>query len=123
MKTRKIRNLIGPQVRRLRCAKSWSQEHLMLVLQELGWNICRQRIARIESCEAWVSDFEMLLVATALEAELPMLFPEIEDKQQPLYAALSHLLGDQVKTLMSPDDILLDRSVRCCLAFDLSHDK
>jgi len=123
MTARKIRNLIGPQVRRLRCAKSWSQEHLMLVLQELGWNICRQRIARIESCEAWVSDFEMLLVASALEVELSALFPKIEDKQQPLYSALSHLLGDQVKTLMSPDDILLDRSVRCCLAFDLPHEK
>ena len=118
MKARKIRNLIGPQVRRLRCAKSWSQEHLMFVLQELGWNICRQRIARIESCEAWVSDFEMLLVATALEVELPELLPKIEGKQ-PLYAALSHLLGEQVKTLMSPDEILLDRSVRCCLAFDM----
>ena len=123
MKARKIRNLIGPQVRRLRCAKSWSQEHLMLVMQELGWNICRQRIARIESCEAWVSDFEMLLVATALEVELPALLPIIEDKQQQLYSALSHLLGDQVKTLMSPDDILLDRSVRCCLALDLPHEK
>lgn len=123
MKARKIRNLIGPQVRRLRCAKSWSQEHLMLVLQELGWNICRQRIARIESCEAWVSDFEMLLVASALEVELSALFPKIEDKQQPLYSALSHLLGDQVKTLMSPDDILLDRSMRCCLAFDLPREK
>jgi hypothetical protein len=123
MKARKIRNLIGPQVRRLRCAKSWSQEHLMLVLQELGWNICRQRVARIESCEAWVSDFEMLLVASALEVELSALFPKIEDKQQPLYSALSHLLGDQVKTLMSPDDILLDRSVRCCLAFDLPREK
>jgi len=90
----------------------------MFVLQELGWNICRQRIARIESCEAWVSDFEMLLVATALEVELPELLPKIEGKQ-PLYAALSHLLGEQVKTLMSPDEILLDRSVRCCLAFDM----
>lgn len=94
----------------------------MRVLQELGWNICRQRIARIESCEAWVSDFEMLVIATAFEVELPELMPKIEGKQ-PLYAALSHLLGEQMKTLMSPDDILLDRSARCCLAFDLPHEK
>lgn len=90
----------------------------MRVLQELGWNICRQRVARIESCEAWVSDFELLVIATALEVELTELLPKIEGKQ-PLYAALSHLLGDQVKTLMSPDDILLDRSMRCCLALDM----
>jgi hypothetical protein len=93
----------------------------MLVLQELGWNICRQRIARIESCEAWVSDFEMLLISQALEAEIPELFPKIEDKRQPLYSAISHLLGDQVKTLMSPDDILLDRSARCCLGLEMPH--
>lgn len=95
----------------------------MLVLQEIGWNICRQRIARIEACEAWVSDFEMLLLAQALEIEIPELFPKIEDKRQPLYSVLSHLLCDQVKTIMSPDDILLDRSVRCCLAFDMAQKK
>lgn len=95
----------------------------MLVLQELGWNICRQRIARIESCEAWVSDFEMLLIAQALEVEIPELFPKIEDKRQPLYSVLSQLLGGQMKTIMSPDDILLDRSVRCCLALDMPHEK
>ncbi|MGA3008583.1 MAG: helix-turn-helix transcriptional regulator [Opitutaceae bacterium] len=123
MKRRKIRNLIGPQIRRLRTAKGWSQEHLMVALQEIGWNICRQRIARLEACEAWVSDFEMLLLAQALGIEIPELFPKIEDKRQPLYSVLSHLLCDQVKTIMSPDDILLDRSVRCCLAFDLAHKK
>ena len=85
----------------------------MLKLQDLGWNICRQRIARIEGCEAWVSDFEMLLIATALNVELKELFPTIVPGKQPLYAAISNLLSGQVKTLMSPDDILLDRSVRC----------
>lgn len=95
----------------------------MLVLQELGWNICRQRIARIESCEAWVSDFEMLLISHALEVEISELFPKIEDKRQPLYSAISHLLGDQVKTLMSPDDILLDRSMRCCMALDMPQEE
>src|SRR3954468_18323940 len=121
MKARKIRNLIGPQVRRLRSTKDWSQERLMFKLQDQGWNICRQRIARIESCEAWVSDFEMLLIAQALQIEIPALFPKIEDKQQPLYSVLSHMLGDQMKALMSPDDILLDRSARCCLGLEMPH--
>jgi transcriptional regulator with XRE-family HTH domain len=111
MKQRKIRNLIGPQVRRLRCHKKWSQEKLMLQLQDLGWNICRQRIARIECCEAWVSDFEILLVATALEVELTELLPKLESNQ-PLYLALSKLLAGQVKALASPEDILADRSLR-----------
>ncbi len=114
MKARKIRNLIGPQVRRLRSAKDWSQEKLMFKLQDQGWNICRQRIARIESCEAWVSDFEILLIATVLEVEVSelLVMPKVEPKQ-PLYVALSNLLAGQVKTLASPDDILTERSLRC----------
>src|SRR6266545_2825632 len=113
MKARKLRNLIGPHVRRLRCAKSWSQEKLMFKLQDLGWNIRRQRIARIESCEAWVSDFEILLVATALEVEVTEILhlPKLESKQ-PLYVALSNLLAGQVKTLTSPEEILAARSLR-----------
>ena len=111
MKTRKMRNLIGPQVRRLRCDKNWSQENLMFKLQDLGWNICRQRIARIEACEAWVSDFEILLVSTALEVEIAELMPKMESKQ-PLYVTISHLLAGQVKTLAAPEEILAQRSLQ-----------
>lgn len=111
MKTRKMRNLIGPQVRRLRCEKNWSQEKLMFKLQDLGWNICRQRVARIEACEAWVSDFEILLVSKALEVEIAELMPKLETKQ-PLYLALSQLLAGQVKTLAAPEEILAQRSLQ-----------
>ena len=113
MKPRIIRNLIGPQVRRLRSAKCWSQEKLMFQLLDLGWNICRQRIARIESCEAWVSDFEIVLIATALEVEITELVPKIKPERVPLYIALSNLLAGQVKTLASPETILEERSLRC----------
>ncbi len=86
----------------------------MFKLQDQGWNICRQRIARIESCEAWVSDFEILLIATVLEVEVSelLVMPKVEPKQ-PLYIALSNLLAGQVKTLASPDEILTERSLRC----------
>lgn len=111
MKSRKLRNLIGPQVRRLRCAKKWSQEKLMSKLQDSGWNICRQRIARIESCEACVNDYEILLVASALEVQIIDLLPKLDSKE-PLYLTLSRLLAGQVKTLASPEEILTDRSLR-----------
>lgn len=83
----------------------------MSKLQDQGWNICRQRIARIESCEACVNDYEFVLIATALEVEVTDLLPKLESKQ-PLYMVLSNLLGGQVKTLASPEDILADRSLR-----------
>jgi hypothetical protein len=86
----------------------------MFKLQDQGWNICRQRIARIESCEAWVSDFEIVLIATALEVEITELLfkPKIGSKQ-PMYIALSNLLAGQVKALASPEEILTERSLRC----------
>ncbi|MCI0536726.1 MAG: helix-turn-helix domain-containing protein [Verrucomicrobiales bacterium] len=87
-------------------------------LRDLGWNICRQRIARIEACEACVSDFEMVFVTTALNVEFKDLIPKI-DGTQPLYVAISKLLAGQIKTVMSPDDILLDRSLRCLAAIHL----
>ena len=81
-------------------------------LQGQGWNICRQRVARIEAREACVSDFEIFLIAAALEVEFKDLFPKMEPSKQPLYAQISSLLADQVKSIMSPEDILLDRSLR-----------
>jgi hypothetical protein len=111
MSVRKLRNLVGPQVRRFRCAKNWSQEQLMFKLLDFGWNICRQRIARIEACEAWVSDFEMVLIAKALDVRVEDLLPKFSPAE-PIYTALSKLLDGQVKTLMPPDDILAIRSTQ-----------
>ncbi|MDQ6632091.1 MAG: hypothetical protein M3Y82_10105 [Verrucomicrobiota bacterium] len=113
MKVRKLRNLVGPQVRRIRWQKKWSQEQLTNKLQDLGWNICRQRLARIESCEAWVSDFEMLLIATSLEIKVLDLFPKIPITK-PLYEVLSDMMAGQVKSLVAPEKILYDRSVSLC---------
>lgn len=108
MHARIMRNLIGPQVRRLRCAKNWSQETLTARLREQGWDICRQRVARIEGCEAWASDFEMLLIARALECEIKDLLPNVESGQ-PLYSAISEILDGQMKTLKAPEEILIER--------------
>ena len=85
----------------------------MFKLQDQGWYICRQRIARIESCEAWVSDFEMVLIAKVMSVSVLGLLPIVETTTQPLYVALSNLLDGQVKTLASPDEILTDRGLRC----------
>ena len=108
MHARIMRNLIGPQVRRLRCAKNWTQEGFTAMLREQGWNICRQRVARIEACEAWVGDFEMLLIARTLGVEIKDLVPKIMG-DQPLYATISDLLSGQVKRLMNPEEILVER--------------
>lgn len=68
-------NLVGPQVRRLRNRKRWSQPQLAARCQRLGWDIGRDIIARIESRVRLVTDSEILLLARALEASVVDLFP------------------------------------------------
>ena len=109
MKDRKFRNLIGAQVRRLRCTKGWSQERLLSKLQEQGWHICRTHLARIEAGEVWVGDFELMLIARALQVSIPELLPKIGE-EKPLYTTISGMLKGQIRTLMSPDEILAERS-------------
>lgn len=88
----------------------------MLKLQEEGWNVCRQRIARIESGEAWVSDFELLFISKVLNVEPVELLPKIEDAKEPLYKSLSTRLAGQVKAVLSPEEIFAARSEQALAA-------
>jgi transcriptional regulator with XRE-family HTH domain len=69
-------NLIGPQVRKLRTKKAWSQESLAIKLQLRGWNISRDSVASMELQRRRVSDCEMLYVARVLGVSLEELFPK-----------------------------------------------
>ena len=111
MKDRKCRNIVGPQVRRLRSGKDWSQERLASELQMHGWKISRCGVARIESQEVWVGDFETMLMADALGVDMRELFPHFNE-QQPLYSSVNKMLDGQVKSVMSPEEILSAESKR-----------
>lgn len=56
----KRRNVIGPQVRRLRSQRGWSQEQLTAKLQLEGLEISRQSVQRIENGQQAVFDYEIL---------------------------------------------------------------
>jgi hypothetical protein len=104
MKVKMLRNLIGPQVRRFRWLRDWSQEELTLKLQLMGWNVCRGRVARIEAGEAWVSDIEHFLLARVFNVKMEDLLPKMDGKQ-PIYFVLLELTGGQSKLLMPPEKI------------------
>lgn len=55
------RNLAGPQVRRLRCQRGWSQEQLAAKLQLEGLDISRSSIAKIENGQQAIFDYELLI--------------------------------------------------------------
>jgi transcriptional regulator with XRE-family HTH domain len=69
-------NLIGPQVRKRRIKKGWSQELLATKLQLRGWSISRDSLASLELQRRRVPDCEMLYLARVLGVPLEDLFPK-----------------------------------------------
>ena len=74
----KHKNLVGPQVRKLRYQRGWKQKELAAKLQILGWDIERGSVSKIEAQLVWVGDFEMFYLAGALQVEVNALFPAFD---------------------------------------------
>ncbi len=60
------RNIIGPQLRKLRTQRAISQASLAALFQRRGWDVSRGTIARIEGQVRWVADFELVFMAHCL---------------------------------------------------------
>jgi len=69
------RNIVGPQVRRMRCEAGLSQPALAAQCQRIGWDVGRDAIAKIEGRTRWVADSELIHLAKALSCPLSDLFP------------------------------------------------
>jgi transcriptional regulator with XRE-family HTH domain len=69
------RNIIGPQLRRLRCAAELSQPALAAKCQRIGWDIERDTIAKIEGQTRWVSDAELVMLARCFRVSIDELLP------------------------------------------------
>jgi len=74
------RNIVGPQVMRIRANKGMSQSDLATVCQLAGWDVSRGVIARIEGGVRWIADFELIELATALKVSIPELYPADAEK-------------------------------------------
>ena len=68
-------NLVGPQVRKWRDNRGWSQETMARKLQLLGWSISRHSLAKLELGLRRVSDCELYFLARVLRIDLRDLFP------------------------------------------------
>ena len=69
------KNIVGPQVRRLRNASGMSQNALAAACQRGGWDIERDTISKIEGGRRWVGDAELVELAKALGRPVVDLFP------------------------------------------------
>ena len=77
----KYYNIIGPQVRRIRYARQWSQSKLAAKLQCAGWDISRSGVSKIEARLKFVLDYELDYLVEVLRVELKDLFPSHAPKE------------------------------------------
>lgn len=67
-------NFIGPQVRKFREAKGWTQDNLATEVQLFGWDTSRISITRLENQERRVPDVELFVFASVLGVSADDLF-------------------------------------------------
>ena len=72
------RNVVGPQIRRIRRQQRLSQAKLVLRCQLAGFDMSRESLAKVEGGWRVVSDLEVLLLADALGVPFSALFPTPE---------------------------------------------
>ena len=85
------RNIVGPQIRKLRMRQTLTQPMLAAKCNLQGWDISRETLAKIESQFRWVSDFEMLCLARSLGVPVEALYPEKELATKAMRACLGTL--------------------------------
>ena len=90
----KYYNIIGPQVRRIRYARQWSQSKLAAKLQLAGWDISRSGVSKIKARLKFVLDFEFDYLVEVLRVELKELFPNRPQKE-PAHDHLTRLMNSR----------------------------
>jgi transcriptional regulator with XRE-family HTH domain len=73
------RNLIGPEVRKMRTIQNLAQKDLVARCGVLGWIVSRDMIAAIEGQARCVTDSEIVALAAALRIPVESLLPKRED--------------------------------------------
>ena len=69
------KNIVGPQVRRLRTQAGLSQDALAAKLQMAGWDLSRAGLSKIEAGLRRVNDAELWMLAKVLSCGLAELYP------------------------------------------------
>ena len=88
----KYYNIVGPQIRKLRYARRWSQSKLAGKLQRAGWDISRSGLSKIEARVRFALDFELDYLAEVFGVELKDLFPS-RTASEPAYDHLNRLMN------------------------------
>jgi transcriptional regulator with XRE-family HTH domain len=69
-------NVVGPQVRRFRVRKGWTQPVLAQKLQLQGWSISTSSLGKLEAQLRRVPDCELMYLGKVLGVPVSDLFPK-----------------------------------------------
>lgn len=93
---RLVNNIVGPQIRKLRVNRSWSQGKLAIELQKAGWDISRGTVAKLESGQHCVREYQLFFLMRVFEATYRELLPVAIDPHAPdLFEKLSARLNSR----------------------------
>ena len=68
-------NVVGPQVRKFRTRRGWTQAILAQKLQLQGWDVSLQSVGKLEAQLRRVPDGELMFLAKVLGISVSELFP------------------------------------------------
>lgn len=77
----KVKNFIGPKVKELRKKKKVTQKNMAAQLQVMGYEFNDLTILRIEQQTRFVSDIELLALATYFDVPIETLYPNSSDNK------------------------------------------
>ncbi len=86
-------NLIGPQVRKLRAERGWTQKVLAARLQVVGWDVSRESVAKIEARMIWVKDHRLYFLAKVFKVSILELLPPIDPQDPNLDETVDHFMS------------------------------
>ncbi len=90
----KLKNIVGPQIRKLRVARGWSQEVLLAKLHLVGFlDKDRAGVGKIESQLIYVSDYDLHYFARVFDVTIGELVTELAPERR---------VDDQLAELMKP---------------------
>ena len=87
-----FKNVVGPQVRRIRYGLKLRQRDLAARLEVAGWQIDRAGVSKIESRLVHVSDYRQFYLAYALGVSVMDLLPRV-DLKQPIDLTMSRMMA------------------------------
>jgi transcriptional regulator with XRE-family HTH domain len=102
VKNRPHQNIVGPQIRKLRFQRGWSQAQMATKLQIIGCDFEREHVAKIECQTRRMRDTELPFIARVLGVAISELFPDFGPPNVPVVNVIEKLTSKMPRRKVVP---------------------